>query len=96
MAEMLPIPHSDDSIRAAAEEFLDYLGVYDEPDRDGYFEELPSRKYFRVLHDDDPGSWDALIRNMQYGLDRFPRDGCWISDVAMACRPSSSLDMDIR
>lgn len=72
MERLTPIPHTHESIRAAAEEFLGLLDEHDEPDPDGYFQQLPSRQYFSSLREDHPGAWEALIRNMTYGLDRFP------------------------
>lgn len=64
--------HTDASIRAAAGEFLDLLDEHDEPDPDGYFQQHPGSTYFASLSESHPGSWDAFIRNVTYGLDRFP------------------------
>jgi SAM-dependent methyltransferase len=72
VAEVEPIPHTALSVREAAEEFLALLDEHDEPDPDGYFQTLPSSFYFSSLREDHPGAWDALVRNMTYGLDRFP------------------------
>jgi 2-polyprenyl-3-methyl-5-hydroxy-6-metoxy-1,4-benzoquinol methylase len=72
IVEPTPIAHTYGSIRAAAEEFLALLDEHDEPDPDGYFQALPKDLYFVSLHEDHPGAWDALVRNMMYGLDRFP------------------------
>lgn len=72
MEQPTPILHTSESIRSAAEEFLDLLDEHDEPDPDGYFQRLPGEVYFSSLREDHPGSWDALIRNITYGLDRFP------------------------
>lgn len=69
---MMPVRHSAGSLRASAEEFLLRLDEHDEPDPEGYFRTLPSNTYFSALRDDHPGTWDALVRNMSYGLDHFP------------------------
>lgn len=69
---MKPIAHTRASLRSAAEEFLLLLNELDEPDPDGYFRTLPSDTYFAALHNDHPGAWDALVRNMSYGLSHFP------------------------
>jgi SAM-dependent methyltransferase len=66
------VRHTSETIRAAAEEFLTLLDKWDEPDPDGYFETLPISFYFQGLIEDQPGAWHTLIRNMIYGLDRFP------------------------
>lgn len=65
-------PHTRASVRAAAEEFLELLDQCDVPDEDGYFQKQPSRAYFAGLIEDQPGAWDAVVRNMMFGLDRFP------------------------
>lgn len=69
---MTPTPHTRSSLRGAAEEFLVLLDEHDEPDPGGYFQTLPSNTYFSALRNDQPGAWDALVRNMSYGLDHFP------------------------
>jgi SAM-dependent methyltransferase len=66
------VPHTAATVRAAAEEFLGLLDACDEPDADGYFQKLPTAQYFAGLIEDQPGAWDAVVRNMLFGLDRFP------------------------
>ena len=65
-------PHTAASVRSAAEEFLRLLDECDVPDADGYFQKHPSSQYFAGLIEDQPGAWDAVVRNMLFGLDRFP------------------------
>lgn len=67
-----PFAHSAESVRAAAEEFLLLLDENDEPDQDGYYQSHPSSRCFAPLIEDHPGAWDALVRNLTFGLDRFP------------------------
>ncbi len=72
MVEVSKREHSYASVRAAGEEFLELMAEHDEPDPDGYFAAHPYRSYFAALLEDQPGAWDAQVRNLIYGLDRFP------------------------
>lgn len=67
------VRHTNASIRASAERFLRLLDQHDVADSDGYFQNHPSEGYFAALHQDQPGAWSALVRNMAFGLDRFPQ-----------------------
>lgn len=63
--------HTDASIREAMEEFFELLAQHEVQPEDGYYAELSSRSYFAALHEDQPGAWEAAIRNIAYGLDHF-------------------------
>jgi len=71
-AQPVVVEHTLASVRRAAEEFIELLGTWDEPDPSGYYEELPASRYFFSLIEDEAGAYDALVRNLMFGLDRFP------------------------
>lgn len=69
--ETVPRPHTAESIRCAAQEFLALLDQHDVQAEDGYYVGKPARSYFAALYEGQPGVWEATIRNITYGLDHF-------------------------